>query len=191
MVTDHRGVRGDTWRWIEEQFQLYRGVVKPILEAGAGEETTSSMCWQGTAHCFPEWSEGASDGISVTYLLICLSVHPPICPSTQLSVHPSIYPLCSPSISPHLSIHLPIHSFDGLNCPSVHICPSNRPSIHLFIYPPVCPTVLLCLSIHRSIQLSIHPPTCLSIHLPTSVHLFVSPSIHSDVQQTFSMLAQD
>lgn len=178
MVTDHRGVRGDTWRWIEEQFQLFRGVVKPILEPGAGEETTSTMCWQGTTHCFPEWSEGTSDGISVTSLLIRLSVHPPSCqfihPSTHFALHPSVHicPFICPSIhlmdsavhlstsvhppvlpfiysSTHLSVHL---SF----CVSPSICPSNCPSVH----PPTCPSICSHLSICLSLHLSIHPSCC-------------------------------
>lgn len=111
------GVRGDTFllflccetleRWVEEQFQLFRDIVKPLQSLGLGRTVGMTLTC-----CFPEWLQGTRAGTSVTYLLILLSVslsiHPPIHLPLHLStsVHPPIHPpLCSP-IYPDISAHL-------------------------------------------------------------------------------------
>lgn len=186
MVTDHLGGEvtpsfcssvARPWRWIEEQVQLFRGIVKPILEPRDREETTSTICWQDTAISLSGQRAHLMGPLLLIYSSIYLSTHP----STQLSVHPSIYLPTYLSISPHLSIHLPIHLFDGLNCPSVHICPSTHLiiclSFHSFIHLPtrlsICPSDI----IHRS-SCPISLPTYLSVHPCAHICPFVYLSIH-------------
>ena len=102
---------------------------------------------------------------------ICLSVHPPICPS----IHPSIL-----SISVHRDVCTWVlytchRSYYGMALLSVFL--STHPSVRvcLSVHPTVCPSIFfLCLSVH--VCQSICPSVfCLSMSIHMYVHEFYTP----------------
>ena len=165
-----------------------------VMDGGDDEDSTGSCGWENRLillfvhrklyeSTYPRLSKIYEFlSLSIYLALFTPSIHPPICISIFLSIHPPIHP--SICISIFLSIHPSI-------CISIYL--SIYPSIHPFVYlsfylsihPSICISVVISIhptiysSICISVVLSIHPSIYPSIHLYT--HRSICPSIHPSI----------